>query len=116
MDEKTSSDRIYDMHAEICKMLSHPTRLKILGQLKDGKKTVGDIVNHLGMNQPTVSQHLGELKKTGLVRAERDGSNMSYELIYPEIMDACDIVKDILFKELSRNQDLLDQGGDDEYG
>lgn len=110
--EKTD-DRIHEMHAELCKMLSHPTRLRILEQLKSEQKTVGDLVETLGVNQPTVSQHLSELKKSGLVKAERDGAHMRYEIVYPKILDACDIIREVLFDQLSENQELLDKGKGD---
>jgi len=61
--KKTSDDRIHEMHAELCRMLSHPTRLKILEQLNDEQKTVGEIVDTLYISQPTISQHLSKLKK-----------------------------------------------------
>lgn len=111
MINKSESDdeRIHRMHADLCKMLSHPTRLKILEQLKDGERTVSEVVEALGESQSTVSQHLGELKKRGLVRAERDGSNMLYSITYPEIMDACEIMRDVLFKQLSENNELLNE-------
>ncbi|MFP3872358.1 MAG: ArsR/SmtB family transcription factor [Candidatus Natronoplasma sp.] len=108
--KKTSDDRIHEMHAELCKMLSHPTRLKILEELKNGQKTVSEIVNALEINQSTISQHLHELKKSGLVTSERDGANVRYDMVYPRIMDACDIIRDILFDQLSKDQELLDEG------
>ncbi len=113
INERRTDERIHEMHAELCRMLSHPTRLKILEQLKNGQKTVGEIVDNLDLNQPTVSQHLSELKKTGLVKAERDGAHMRYEIVYPKIMDACDIIREILFERLSENQELLERGKGD---
>ncbi|MEF8874237.1 MAG: metalloregulator ArsR/SmtB family transcription factor [Candidatus Thermoplasmatota archaeon] len=108
--ESPTDERIHEMHAELCRMLSHPTRLKILEQLKSGEKTVSEIVETLDINQPTVSQHLRKLKKSGLVSAERDGAHMRYEIVYPKILDACDITREVLFDQLSENQELLDKG------
>jgi len=107
-------ERIHEMHAELCKMLSHPTRLKILKQLKNDKKTVKEIVEAVETSQPTASQHLGELKKRGLVRAERDGNSMVYSITYPKILDACDIIREVLFEQLSKDQDLLNRGEKDD--
>jgi len=115
MKEKSPDDeRIHEMHAELCKMLSHPTRLKILRQLKGEKKTVKEIVEVIETSQPTASQHLGELKKRGLVRAERDGNTMLYSITYPKILDACDIIREVLFEQLSKDQELLNRGDDDD--
>ncbi len=109
-DKRPDDKRIHEMHAELCKMLSHPTRLKILEQLKQEKKTVKEIVEAIETSQPTVSQHLGQLKKQGLVRAEREGNSMEYHIEYPEILDACDIIREVLFERLSENQELLRRG------
>ncbi len=114
--KRTKEDRIHEMHAELCRMLSHPTRLKILEQLNGGQKNVGELVETLDISQPTISQHLSELKKSGLVTAERDGPHMRYELVYPRILDACEIIREVLFEQVSKNQELLarDKGDKDE--
>ncbi|MFP4002039.1 MAG: ArsR/SmtB family transcription factor [Thermoplasmata archaeon] len=109
-EERPDDERIHDMHAELCKMLSHPTRLKILEQLNQEKKTVKEIVEAVDSSQPTVSQHLGELRKRGLVEAERDGTSMQYQIKYPKILDACDIIREVLFDRLSEDQELLNRG------
>jgi len=112
--QHSDDERINEMHAELCKMLSHPTRLKILRQLKEEKKTVKEIVEAVETSQPTASQHLGELKKRGLVRAEREGTTMLYSITYPKILDACEIIREVLFERLYEEQKLLDRGDDDE--
>ncbi len=93
-------EKIHDMHAGLCKMLSHPTRLKILKQLEEEKKTVNEIAEIVETSQPTTSQHLGELKKRGLVKAERNGNNTFYSITYPKILDACEIIREVLFEQL----------------
>lgn len=113
-EERPDDERIHELHAELCKMLSHPTRLKILEQLKEESKTVKEIVEVLETSQPTVSQHLGELKKQGLVRAEREGNSMQYHIEHPKILDACDIIREVLFERLSEDQKLLERGGKDD--
>ena len=112
-EEHPDDDRIHEMHAELCKMLSHPTRLKILEQLKKEKRTVKEIVEAVDTSQPMVSQHLGELKKRGLVSSEREGTNMLYSIKYPKILDACDIIREVLFERISEDQELLKRGEDD---
>lgn len=113
-EERPDDTRIHEMHAELCKMLSHPTRLKILEQLRQESKTVKEMVEELERSQPTVSQHLGELKKRGLVRAEREGNSKQYHIEHPKILDACDIIREVLFERLSENQELLKRGENDD--
>jgi DNA-binding transcriptional ArsR family regulator len=65
--------------ADIFKALSHPARIKILKILADKNICMcGDIVNLLPLAQATVSQHLKELKRVGLVQGEIDGPKVCY--------------------------------------
>lgn len=65
--------------ADISKALSHPARIKILKILTEMNACVcGDIVDLLPLSQSTVSQHLKELKRVGLVQGEIDGPKVCY--------------------------------------
>lgn len=65
--------------SEIAKALSHPARVKILKILLDKNICVcGDIVSLLPLAQATVSQHLKELKKVGLIQGEIEGPKTCY--------------------------------------
>ncbi len=65
--------------AEIAKALSHPARIKILKILNDlDSCMVGSIVDLLPLSQSTVSQHLKELKRVGLIRGEIEGPKICY--------------------------------------
>ncbi|MGI8509285.1 MAG: autorepressor SdpR family transcription factor [Gemmatimonadaceae bacterium] len=62
------------------KALSDPTRRAILDLLRKRSHTSGEIAEHFGSSWPTISRHLGILKDAGLIRVERDGQFMRYEL------------------------------------
>lgn len=65
--------------AALAKALSHPARIAILQLLISKKSCIcGDIVDELPLSQSTVSQHLKELKKVGLVQGEIDGPRVCY--------------------------------------
>ena len=65
--------------AEIAKALSHPARIKILKILNDlDSCMVGSIVDLLPLSQSTVSQHLKELKRVGLIKGEIEGPKICY--------------------------------------
>lgn len=65
--------------ADIAKALSHPARIKILKILTElNSCMVGSIVNQLPLAQATVSQHLKELKRVGLISGEIDGPKVCY--------------------------------------
>jgi DNA-binding transcriptional ArsR family regulator len=65
--------------ARIAKVLSHPARIAIIQFL--AKKQVcisGDISNELPLSRTTVSQHLNELKESGIIQGEVSGLNVCY--------------------------------------
>lgn len=65
--------------AGFAKALGHPARIAILQFLVDRKACVcGDIVDKLPLSQSTVSQHLHELKKVGLIKGDIDGPSICY--------------------------------------
>ncbi|MBK7650435.1 MAG: winged helix-turn-helix transcriptional regulator [Flammeovirgaceae bacterium] len=65
--------------AAIAKVLGHPARIAILQYLSEKKACVcGDIVEELPLSQSTVSQHLKELKKVGVIIGEIEGPTVCY--------------------------------------
>ena len=64
--------------AVVAKALGHPGRLEILRILAGRACICGDIVDRMPLSQSTVSQHLKELKKVGLIRGEIEGPRISY--------------------------------------
>ena len=65
--------------AELAKALGHPARIAILKILMEKNSCIcGTIVELLPLSQSTVSQHLKELKKVGLVRGDVDGPRVCY--------------------------------------
>jgi DNA-binding transcriptional ArsR family regulator len=66
--------------ADIFDVLADGTRRDILHRLLDGEAAVGDLVEALGLTQPTVSKHLARLLDAGLVTVREDGRNRIYAL------------------------------------
>ena len=65
--------------ATMLKALSHPARIVILEHLlKVNSCICGDIVDELPLAQPTVSQHLRELKESGLITGDINGNSVCY--------------------------------------
>lgn len=65
--------------ANFAKALSHPARVAILEHLLEtGQCICGDIVEELPLAQPTISQHLKELKSAGLIKGNTDGNSVCY--------------------------------------
>ena len=65
--------------ALLAKALAHPARIAILDYLLKTEKCIcGDIVNELSLSQPTISQHLRELKNAGFIKGTIEGSSICY--------------------------------------
>jgi len=71
-----------DLQNEIAlyaKVFGHPARVAILQQLfKINACYCGDLVNEIGLAQPTISQHLKELKHLGLIKGSVEGTSVCY--------------------------------------
>lgn len=65
--------------ALLAKAFAHPARVAILQQLfKINSCYCGDLVNEIGLAQPTISQHLKELKNLGLIKGSIEGTSVCY--------------------------------------
>ena len=65
--------------ADVAKAISHPARIQILRILNEANSCiVGEIVDMLPLSQSTVSQHLKELKRAGLIKGEIEGPRICY--------------------------------------
>lgn len=91
---------IYAMQANLCKALSNPVRLMIIDMLKNGEKTVTDLVRELNRSQSNLSQHLGVLRDRRIVKSRREGANVFYSLATPKIAEACTLVREILKEQV----------------
>jgi len=60
--------------------LADPIRREILNLLKDGKRSAGDITEHFDVTGASISRHLSVLKEADLIRDERQGKFIYYEL------------------------------------
>lgn len=60
--------------------LAEPHRREILDLLREGERPVGDLVDRLGLSQPSVSKHLRVLRDAGLVEVRPDGQRRLYRL------------------------------------
>jgi ArsR family transcriptional regulator, zinc-responsive transcriptional repressor len=79
-------DEHFQTVAFLAKSLSDENRLRILLCVSNGKKSVSSIVEELGLSQPLVSHHLKELKRSLLVKIERNGPFIYYELVDQRII------------------------------
>src|SRR3989338_10951275 len=103
--------KIYELHAEICKTLANPLRLEIINAIRDGEKNVNELASIVKVSQSNISQHLTIMRQKNIVSTRRDGSHIYYKLAYPEMIKACEIIRDVLQKQLAGNTRLSKRVG-----
>ncbi|WP_166352580.1 ArsR/SmtB family transcription factor [Phytoactinopolyspora limicola] len=64
----------------VLEAIAEPTRRRILDAVREGERSVGDLVEIVGMHQPGVSRHLKVLRDAGLVEARPDAQKRLYRL------------------------------------
>jgi ArsR family transcriptional regulator len=99
-------DRIFELHAEVCKTLANPWRLKLIELLRDGERPLKGLVEHTGIPLANVSQHLNIMKAAGVVEVRREGSRSFYRLANPKILRAFDLMREVLRDRLAETREV----------
>jgi ArsR family transcriptional regulator, virulence genes transcriptional regulator len=100
-------ERLFELHAEVCKTLSNPLRLQIINELQLGEISVGALAKNIGIRQAHLSQHLAVLRQRGVVKTRRDGPNIYYSISNPKIVKACSLIREVLLEQLKKDQSLV---------
>jgi DNA-binding transcriptional ArsR family regulator len=66
--------------SSVLEVIAEPTRRRILDAVRDGERSVGELVEQVGMHQPGVSRHLRVLRDAGLVEVRSDAQRRLYRL------------------------------------
>jgi DNA-binding transcriptional ArsR family regulator len=86
---KQDFDRVFELAAETFRVMSSSTRLRIINQLCAGEKNVGQLLELVQTTQPNMSQHLNTLYKAGIVGRRREGVQMYYRIVSPQVVALC---------------------------
>ena len=78
--------------------LSHEARLRVLCDLVEGERMVGELVERSGLSQSALSQHLARLREQGLVATRRDGQAIFYSIADPDAARILAVLHDIYCK------------------
>lgn len=82
----------YEKEAELLKALAHPTRLCIVHGLMEREYNVSKIQACLELPQSTISQQLAILRKAGIIKGTRQGTEISYAVVNQKIKRIVDLL------------------------
>ena len=94
--------------ATVFEVLAEPTRRRLLDAVRDGERSVGELVDVVGMHQPGVSRHLKVLRDAGLVEVRRDAQRRLYR-VRPEPLKELDAWLEPYRREWSDRLDALER-------
>ncbi|MFZ5921033.1 MAG: ArsR/SmtB family transcription factor [Chloroflexota bacterium] len=101
------TQEVTQLHADICSALADPRRILLLYALAEKPFTVNDLAKYLEISQPVTSRHLKILRERGLVNATRDGVNVEYSLNDHRLIDALDLLRDVLRDRIAHRANLI---------
>ena len=89
------------------KTLSHPARIKILHSLEQGERCVCDLLEEIDIEQSNLSQHLGMMKKQGIIDSRKEGQKVNYRIVYQSVMDVVCAAEKTLSEQIGHSQSIL---------
>ena len=88
----TLTPELTEIVAERFRALGEPMRLRILDKLRQGGRTVGELVEETGATQANVSKHLQLLHRLGFVARQKEGTATRYQIADRDVFRMCDLV------------------------
>ena len=98
---------IYRVKAEFFKVLGHPARVRVLEVLREGERSVSDLVPIIGIESSHLSQQLGVMRRANLVQTRKVGSTVFYSVADQKLFELLDVARTIITTSLVGSQDLL---------
>ena len=102
-------DELQLFKAAFFRALAHPLRIRLLELLVKGDRSVQELQEALGLEQPVVSQQLAVLRANNIVAGRKEGVSVRYGIRDPLIGDLLDTARRIFNNHLVSTQDLLRQ-------
>lgn len=98
---------IYQVKADFFKTLAHPARIRVLELLRQGERSVGDLIPEVGLEASHLSQQLGVMRRANVLRCRKVGATVLYSVTDPRIFDLLEVAKNILTSSLTETRELL---------
>lgn len=101
MSIRNQKRALYEQFAVVAKALGHPLRLELIEHLAQGQRSVEALATKLGLPIANTSQHLQNLRRAGLVTAERDGKFVVYRLADETVLSLFASVRKVAERHLA---------------
>ena len=88
-DVQAEPDEVFELAAELFRVMSAPMRLKIISSLCNREKNVSELLSEIDTTQPNMSQHLNTLYKGGVLAKRREGVQIHYRIANEQIVNLC---------------------------
>ena len=105
--EGGTADRRHAFKADFFKALAHPLRIQLLELLVAGERSVQELQQALGLDQPVVSQQLAVLRARNIVEARKGGTTVRYAVRDALIGQLLDVARRIFNNQLTGTQAML---------
>jgi DNA-binding transcriptional ArsR family regulator len=106
MKEAARGERLQAFKAEFFKALAHPTRIRLLEILVRRERTVYELQETLGLDQPSVSQQLAVLRAKNIVSARKEGTAVRYGVRDTLLGDLLDLARRIFDNQFTGTQSM----------
>jgi DNA-binding transcriptional ArsR family regulator len=100
-------EKVYELHADLCKIFSNAKRLEIINLLNDKEMSASELVERIGLSKANLSQHMSVLKSKGVILTRREGVNIYYRIVNPKIIQACHLIKEVLFEQFQEKGKIV---------
>ncbi len=100
---------IYQLKAEFFKTLGHPARIRVLEVLREGERSVSELVPEIGLEASHLSQQLAVLRRSNLVETRKLGTSVMYSVSNPLVHELLDVARKILTSSLVDTRALLEE-------
>lgn len=97
----------FELRANILKAMAHPTRLFIIDELSRQERCVCELTAMIGADTSTVSKHLTVLKNAGIVKDEKRGPMVYYQLRCPCVLNFITCVEEVIQKNVKEHLTLI---------
>ena len=105
MNEKEKM--IYEAKANVFKALAHPTRLWMIEKLASGECCVCEFANEVDADFSTISKHLTVLRQAGIVKNEKRGKKVYYQLMIPCVLKFMNCVEEVIEFQIKTQLKML---------